>query len=739
MIFPLQLRHDSTLDAEAAAWFLSGDSPVRWLDELSRCGLADMDTRLFLVPCSLENRAPSGLLVVPARPESVAESPAGMACRVIDGRLFVPVDAVLHPPVSESELRRLAGLPVSFYHPVFGLSGFEAESVLRVSDLIEMPEETPVDWNRGRAGAPALPKLTAIALIQPPSIEDIFGGAEEDIGSEPLIDLPPTPDEPKETPLSKGTRGLRRLFAKGISEIMKQVPHTGSHRTWINDFEDWANRQLHSVSGELEQLRNKELHRLLHLLDSDPEAGLRQAIPMNSFAHRGSAPPSTRLGSHSLHFDPSRIGGRPADFWNVPTNLQETLRRRYREMADREMQLGRHRRAAYIYAELLGDLVSSAHAFKQGRLFREAALLYDEHLKNPLEAARCLAEGRLLAEAIERFEKLGRWLDVADLHERAGDQAAADRAIRRVVDERLLQGDALGAAKLVEERLRRPDEAVQMLLGNWPASHQAASCIGAAFQLLGRLGKHDVTLERLAQFRRESVPDALVLPLVSTLSVTARDYPHEGVRHSAADFSRVLIARQLQQPGLASGEAGRLLEHLVRLAPQDRLLSRDANRYLADRRSTELRVRRVTPPPLPGNKPVVIHHFALPLQIRWLHLRSERQWFFALGVTPKRVTLLRGVWEGQFQSLSWDCPAEVVREGFIFEPTCEQGKAVALAPPQQTAAGAKAFSGFRSFFQQGMPRRNALVAPDAGIPVRHGRECGVVHSCGERSRHFILP
>src|SRR6185369_12890361 len=97
----------------------------------------------------------------------------------------------------------------------------------------------------------------------------------------------------------------------------------------------------------------------------------------------------------------------------------------------------RHRRAAYIYAELLGDLVSAANAFKQGKLFREAALLYEDHLKNPLEAARCLAEGGLLLEAIELFEKLERWLDVADLQERAGNQAAATEAIRRVVNERL--------------------------------------------------------------------------------------------------------------------------------------------------------------------------------------------------------------------------------------------------------------------------------------------------------------
>src|SRR5262245_55076252 len=98
-----------------------------------------METRLFVVPRSVEDRTPAGLLVVPGDADSVSESPAGMACRLLGDRLFVPMDAALHPPVADSELRGLSALPVSFYHPVFGLSGFELESALRVSDLIEAP------------------------------------------------------------------------------------------------------------------------------------------------------------------------------------------------------------------------------------------------------------------------------------------------------------------------------------------------------------------------------------------------------------------------------------------------------------------------------------------------------------------------------------------------------------------------------------------------------------------------
>ena len=699
MIVPLQLRHRPKLEAEPAAWFLPGDSATRWLDELARCGLATADTRLFVVPKSVEDRAAAGLLVVPARAESVAQQPSGLACRIVAGQLFIPLDAGLYPPVTDTELRKLCPLPVTFFHPAFGLSGFEAESTLRVWDLLDFSEERAEDWNFARPGSPALPELRAVILAQPPSIEDLFGGAEEEIATEPPVDLPPAPDEPKETPLADSRRALRRLFAEGIAGAMRQIPHTGPRRNWVNGMEDWASRQLQGVNEQLEKIRNKELNRLLRLFETDPEAALRHAIPMNAFAHRGVAPPGGRLGSQSPNFDLSRLGGQAADFWNVPFDLQELLRRRYREMANREMQLGRHRRAAYIFAELLGDLVSAANALKQGRHFREAALVYETHLNNPLEAARCLAEGGLLTEAIERYEKLGRWMDVADLHERLGNRTAATEALRRVISERLAQDDVLGAAKLLEERLHETDEALELLLDSWPSSRQAGVCISAAFQMLGRLARHDVALEQLARFRRET-PRPLILPLLTALGDSVRDYPQEQVRHRAADFSRVLVARQLDQVTLSPEETGRLMECLVRLAPEDRLLARDANRHLSNRREAELRVRRITPPPMSVNQPLVVRRFELPRQMEWLQLRNEWHWFYAVGVTAKRLTLIRGIWEGEQQSLSWDCPAVVVRNSLVFQPTGERGSAVALTTFTGPDFAEKRFPATDAFFNQ---------------------------------------
>ncbi len=747
MMLPLHLIHSDQLGETPEAWFLPGGSAERWVDELVACGLAQADTRVFLVPRSFEDRACAGLLVVPAVTGSISRPAAALGCRRVAGRLFAPVDAVLTPPVTDAEVRGLCGTPVSFLHPVYGLSSFEEGAAFRISDLLRAPAEAGGNWNLARAGAAALPELNSIVFLQPPSAEDLFGEAPKEIGSEPPADLPPTADEPKQDPLSTAGRKVGQFLLKRLSDALEHVPESKTRRTSAGGVGNWVKRSLFNLEQRLEHIRNKELHRLASLFDTDPETALRHAVPMNQFAHRGIAPPGFRLGPHSLDFDPNHLGGGPADFWHAPQDLVEVLRRRYREMADRELQLGRHRRAAYIYAVLLGDLVSAASALKKGRHFRQAAVLYEEHLNNRPEAAVCLEEGGFLAEALERYEKLGSWLKVADLHERLGNIPAAQTALRRVVQERLAQADVLGAADLLEKRLNAPDEALELLLGAWPSSYQAANCLAAAFQLLGRLGRHEAALDRLDRIGRERISTALARPLLTVLDGVARNYPHDRARHKAADLSRVVIASQLNRPGTGAQTAGPLLEFLVRLAPQDRLLPRDSLRYLEQLRAADLHASPTRPAPLPGAKPIVDRRFELPRQIQWRELRREWHWFYALGVTPKRLTLVRGVWDGGYQSLSWAYPATAVNQGFVFEPTAEQGDAVALARPAGPSLAQKRFPAAYQFYDKDCVAGTPSWLPTDGFPVAFGEDAvwtmyvansRAVLSCYEKTRGQLL-
>ncbi len=677
MLTTLQLRLLPAPIHPVCAWFLSGGDAGSWLAELAACGLAGPDTRLYVVPRAPDNHLAAGVLVVPATGQLPSITPHGLACGAIGGKFFLPADAALVPPLIDLEIGELCGFPLVFFHPTLGLSGMDTSSCLRVSDLLEQPSSRTEDWNRARPGVAPPAKLARIELAQAVSEQDIFGEESSDIGSEAGEPAPAAPDEPKEDAWSKAKRDMRQKFARKVADMLGRLSHSGTQRTWLNRLEDWANRQAERVAADLERLRNKELHRLLHLLDHDPEKGLRHAIPLTNFPHRGRAPAGSKLGEHGLDFNLSKLGGGPADFWSIAPELQAELNRRYRAMADRELHLQRYRRAAYIYAELLGDLASAANALKQGKHFREAAVLYEKRLGNPLAAAQCLADGGLIGEAIERYEKLGRLLEVANLYERSGDATRAREALRRLVKQKLGAGDALGAAQLLENRLQVPEEALAVLDQAWPHSRQAVQCLDAQLTILGRIGRHESASERLARLRRETILGSVMAPLTGALVEVATHYPDERVRHAAADLAQVIVARRLSEPALPAGDAAQLVRMLCKLAPHDHLLIRDGNRHLAGRNEREP-TPRVVPVSRGLLEPKVIQRLALP-QADWIQARADRSSFFAVGLRRREVILVRGAWEGAVQTLTWPCSVNAARNGLRFDLLGEGVREVILS------------------------------------------------------------
>lgn len=677
MNLPLQLRPAVGVRGPVVAWFIPGSSVSHWLACVAGAGMASAGTRLAVIPGRQVGDPVAGLLVIPVGAVGEARGTGMIGCRSVAGRVYVPADAQLDPPLTDAELRELCPATSSFVHPACGLSGFEPGDLIGVADLLEPPPERLENWNGARAGEPPLPAWGGVDVDLSRDLGGLLGAEAKEIGTKPPTGLPPAPAEPGNGAIDRGLRGVGSAFAKGISRLISKLPGEASEPTWVNRLDDWARRKAAGIDGDLEQLRNRELHRLLHLLESDPERGLRHAIPLGDRAHRGIAKPSGQLGDRPPEFDATRLGGGPADGWNVPDNLRQVLQLRYREMADREQRLGRHRRAAYIYAELLGDFVSAAAALKAGKAFREAALIHETYLGNPRQAAECLAEGGLLAEALERFEKLGLWMEVADLHEKLGNAVAARWAYERVIAERLAQRDVPGAATLIEERLRDPDRALALLLEGWPHSLQALSCASRALDLLGRFGRSKEALAWLERNGGILRGDSRVEGVVVLLGGLVDRFPDAEVRSRAADIARIVIGRRLADAAVPVTEVHQLTSALTALSPGDRLLGRDVNRFREGRREA-LRLKvRTTPPPAPGASAEKVRVFRLQPGWDWFALREEHHRFFAAGRRADRLCLARGTWEGVCQYLHWDVPASQVRNvGVLFEPAGLDGQSV---------------------------------------------------------------
>jgi tetratricopeptide (TPR) repeat protein len=671
-----------------SAWFIAGADPAIWLEEICRIEIPHEKLRLFLVPRSGTDRSVAGALVMSLSEgiagshstlEAERRSPALLVDKarvhaeldlctsyivgsrlsraipygVVAGKLYLPVDAELWPPIEASELKLLHELQV--FHPGIGLIGFDAADGLKLADLLRPPPSRVENWNFARPGTGFNTRLRAVTISVPVSPPDIFGDASKEIGSEPIIDLPATPDEPGDGAVSKLWRDANEKFARFVSSIVQRPGRPGKGRSWVNQLAEWAQARLTRLTAELQTLRHKELNRLLHQLENDPEVGLRHAIPLNRTHHRGLAPPGGRLTRKNPDFNLGHLsGGTPADFWDIPGEMRQQLVLRYRELANRELQLGRFRRAAYIFAELLGDLESAASALKQGRHFREAAVVYQEHLRRPREAALCLAEGGLFQDAIAIYEKESLFFEAADLYLRIGEMEKAAAAYRLEIEKLLRREDRLGAAKVLEEHLESPDEALSVLADGWPNSSQALPCLEAQFSFLARHGRHAQGIALVEQLRAERTRPGLVPPLAGLLSRQSAQYPDQRVRKAAADVTRAKAGERLELAPPA--EAVQLADAIVKLAPEDRLLARDAVRFVAKRNESFRRRVVVPPPPQKGHAPVLVRNFQLPAGFRWHTIKSCATCFFAAGFGRDNLVLLRGDWDGKVQAVNWPSP-----------------------------------------------------------------------------------
>ncbi|MEJ1971138.1 MAG: hypothetical protein WDM96_01000 [Lacunisphaera sp.] len=672
MLTTAQLQRMPARVRPAGAWFLSGSEPAAWIEEIARWPVPTDQVRLYLLPAS-GARGVAGVLAVPAVPITLPAGTRGQPYGELAPGFFLPTDADLAPALEPAELKALCPYPVAVFHPAHGLVGFDQAGGRGPWEFLAPDFAAEEPWNLAIAAVPENQRLRSVRLVAPPALLDVFGPESDEIGREPFTQLPPAGDEVGDGKIARLKDGLTGALAKALVGLTALAPRkTNIAPTWINALEAWAQTHLSGLTAGLERRRHQELFRLLDLLKENPDEGLRHAISLAALANRGKAPPAAGLGRRPLDFDLSRIGGgRASDFWNVPAEIRGSLSTLYRENAQRELKLGRHRRAAYIYAELLGDLPGAADALKQGRFYREAALLYRERLRQPILAAECLAQGGLLDEAIEIYEEKGHWLEAAGLHERCGRPDAARAALRKVVAAHLENRDVLAAARLLEQRLGENEEALSLLTGAWPGGSQALMCLEERFALLTRLGRQGELPELLAGLGRQRLTHRQNTDLIGLLARVAENTAHAGVRRAASETVRGKAALVLTEGRVERDQEVGVLRALTRLVPQDRLLARDANRFRKNRPTVETLL------PMPAVAPRLIPRVMLqPLRKipivaagRWIRFASDAHEFQGVIRQPEgSLRYCRTSWRNipNPQQAEWPDPAPHLEAFLLF-------------------------------------------------------------------------
>ncbi|MDR1010575.1 MAG: hypothetical protein LBM04_05535 [Opitutaceae bacterium] len=641
---------------EPAAWFLPGADASRWLDEITRWPVPAEHIRFYPVAASARAPGePAGALAVPPRGTKIPGGSRAQPYGELRENFFIPTDALVDPPPDDAELAAMCLHPVMIFHPAHGLSGHDENTALRAWDFFAPPRARTEDWSHAVAASAPNDRLRMVRLAQTITLADVFGEESRDIGKNDPDDLPPAADEPGAGLPGALSRGATKAFAKILTALASLVPRAPNvPPNIVNRIENWAMRKLSGVARDIEQLRNREIHRLLKLLETNPDEGLRHAISLAAPGNRGRATPSAQLGRRSLDYNASRVsGGLASDAWHVPADVQASLARSYREMAQRELKLGRHRRAACIFAELLGDFSSAAQCLKQGRHFAEAALLYEERLRNPAAAAECLVEGGLLHEAIAIYEKLERHLDAANLYQRLGDRENECLMLERVIHEKLKARDIFAASQLIETRLADPERALGLLAGTWPAGHQALRCLEERFALLARMKDTARAKNLIVALKREHTPLPTLAQLTGVLARVAASPAPEELRHAAAEAVRAKASAGLTEHRLEPADELSVLRALIQLSPRDRLLSRDASRFHSARSKivpTEKPTR-----PTANRRVALVEAGAFPLSGWVRRVVSDAECFHVVASAPDGALVLhRGVWSGIVaESVKW--------------------------------------------------------------------------------------
>src|SRR6266481_2260245 len=93
----LSLRYGERPLRKAEAWFVRGDTPHEWLAEVAGWGVSLADLILYVVPRSVRDLRPFGVLVISAADARPVVSARAVPYGRISERFYLPVTASLSP------------------------------------------------------------------------------------------------------------------------------------------------------------------------------------------------------------------------------------------------------------------------------------------------------------------------------------------------------------------------------------------------------------------------------------------------------------------------------------------------------------------------------------------------------------------------------------------------------------------------------------------------------------------
>jgi len=638
----LQLRYNNDAQLPVAAALLYGNSTTAWLKEIDRWQISPGELSCYILPQSVSCIDPAGLFVIFNNPASVRQIDLLHPYACISNKLYIPCHATLFPQLAVAELDRLLLWPIQVFHPTIGLVGFEESSFVNISDLFVYPTIKQSNWTLADPGLAGKPELQQI-IVTPRSAENIMDEIKTAIGQKPIEEI--IPPEEKTNPVLENILNVAKLFLfvplLGVIKLFDLFPksatsvysgNTSSNPGLLQQLQSWLQKNL----DELQKKRDKELKRLSDLFEKDTNEALQYAIPLNSpYFDRGKqAPSSSILGRRSVNFNLGSLGGgRLVDAWDT-SNYYHELRTKYLNAAQKEIAQKDFKKAAYVYAHLLGDYYNAAKTLEQGNFHREAAALYKDHLKNMTAAAACLERGELYTEAIELYKDLKEDEKVGDLYLQIQQENNAHLYYESCVTKKVGADNLLDAARVVQEKMQQEERAKGILLQGWKGNYQHEPCLKKYFDII--INKDQEQVEAAVNhIYKEHTSERKQLPLLHVLEYVNSKTGSEAVLHNNQEIAYEILHQEAKKGNMQN------LHSLKKFLPGNKLIGSDTSRYASSSN------RRLQPDTITAD-------IQLDKTIGWKATTCYRNQFIAVGIKNNQLHLARANWYGNIEYYSWE-------------------------------------------------------------------------------------
>jgi tetratricopeptide (TPR) repeat protein len=521
--------------------------------------------------------------------------------------VWIPLAGKLlpEPLAAEWDLLLADQKEILVWHPMFGLLGFDRSQRCGIESLIQIMPLPARRWSDATEGTALPERLIRVDGPAPPTLQQWLANTEKNIGknSGELLGLSPSQAERRGNLADDFKMRFLAALGKSISKVTewmaraarnknspndkpvnssapaKKSPTQGSALStmqWAQQIREWAKNQMQQWSEALEARRNASVNRLLEMLATNPDDGLKYAIPMSDVdAMRGMG----KAGSELVAHDWRSAGSGGGDAWSVNADLRSRLLIQYRQLALREFKNGRFERAAFIYAHLMGDYSSAANALEQGKLYRSAAVIYRDRLRHQRKAAELFRLAGDFDETLILYKTMGMHLEAGDLYRELDQNEKAVEAYRCHVEYCISRSRWCDAADTLVDKLDATDEAIAMLQRNWPFGHQGEACFEKTISILFKADRHDDAIQQIDRLvKTPSVLDCGSWP-AQFLAKVVQAYPVPSVQNRAQQALYLYASQVLSSTNHGAHHAG-VSEALRRAIPEDSLLHRDTWRYL---------------------------------------------------------------------------------------------------------------------------------------------------------------